>query len=68
MTKNVIETAAREGIPFDLKTADGRSYRIDDASRLFIASSHVTWVDNECLAHMLSLLTITGVSYLGKQA
>ena len=64
MTRDQITTAKREGIPFEIKMADGRSYMIKDEEQLGIGLTIVTVIDNEDVAHVLPLLTMTGVSYI----
>ena len=66
MTRDVIETAKTEGIPFSIKMADGREYRVDRAEQIHIAKTHVVVIDNRTLPHILPLLTITGLSYLSE--
>jgi hypothetical protein len=67
MTREVIETAKIEGIPFAIKIADGREYRVDRAEQIHIAKTHVVVIDNKTLPHILPLLTITGLSYLDRK-
>jgi hypothetical protein len=64
MTRDVIETAKVEGVPFSIKMADGREYRVDRAEQIHIAKTHVVVIDNKTFPHVLPLLTITGLSYL----
>jgi hypothetical protein len=64
MTREVIVTAKKEGLPFSIKMADGREYRVDRAEQVHIAKTHVVVIDQKTLPHILSLLTITGLSYL----
>jgi hypothetical protein len=64
MTREVIETAKHEGVPFSIKMADGREYRVSRAEQIHIAKTHVVVIDNRTLPHILPLLTITGLSYL----
>jgi hypothetical protein len=64
MTRDVIETAKNEGIPFSIKMADGREYRVNRAEQVHIAKTHVVVIDSRTLPHILPLLTITGLSYL----
>ena len=64
MTRDVIETAKKEGLPFSIKMADGREYRVDRAEQVHIAKTHVVVIDQKTLPHILPLLTITGLSYL----
>jgi hypothetical protein len=63
MTRDVIETAKLEAIPFSIKMADGRQYRVDRAEQIHIAKTHVVVIDQKTLPHILPLLTITGLSY-----
>ena len=63
MTRDVFETAKLEGIPFSIKMADGREYRVDRAEQIHIAKTHVVVIDQKTLPHILPLLTITGLSY-----
>ncbi|HTG43280.1 MAG TPA: hypothetical protein VK633_01990 [Verrucomicrobiae bacterium] len=64
MTREVIETAKAEGLPFSIKMADGRHYRINRAEQIHIAETHVVVIDDRTLPHVLPLLTITGLRYL----
>jgi hypothetical protein len=64
MTREVIETAKKEGVPFSIKMADGREYPIPSADRIHIAKTHVVVIDDNTFPHILPLLTITGLSYL----
>ena len=64
MTREVIETAKREGVPFSIKMADGREYRVNRAEQIHIARTHVVVIDEKILPHLLPLLTITGLTYL----
>lgn len=64
MTKDVIETAVREGLPFAIRMADGREYVVTEREQVHFGKSHVLVVDAKALPHVLPLLTITGVSYL----
>jgi hypothetical protein len=64
IAKEQIEIALREGIPFSIKMADGPEYRVDNSNQVHIADTHLIFADQRTLAHMLPLLTITGVSYL----
>ena len=64
MTREVIETAKKEEVPFAIKMADGREYRVDRSEQIHIAKTHVVIIDQETLPHVLPLLTITGLTYL----
>jgi hypothetical protein len=67
MTRDVIDTAKKEGVPFSIEMADGREYRVDRAEQIHIAKTHVVVIDNKTLPHILPLLTITGLSYLAQK-
>jgi hypothetical protein len=60
--KKAIETALRE-IPFTIHMADGRSYRVTDKARLVSGPSHIVFVDEIFVPHMIPYLTITGINY-----
>jgi hypothetical protein len=64
MTRDVIETAKKEGLPFSIRMADGREYRVDRSEQIHIAKTNVVVIDQKILPHILPLLTITGLSYL----
>ena len=64
MTRDVIETAKKEGISFSIKMADGREYRVNRAEQIHVARTHVVVIDERTFPHILPLLTISGLSYL----
>jgi len=64
MTRAQIETALKEGIPFQVKMADGEKYDITDRLQVAIGGSTVVIVDAQGVAHILPLLTMTGITYL----
>jgi hypothetical protein len=64
MTRDVLETAAREGVPFVIKMADGEKYRVDGRDRIIVGNTRVVVMDDKDIPHVLPLLTMTGVSYL----
>ena len=64
MTRDLIETAKREGVPFSIKMADGREYRVNRADQIHIAKTHVVVIDEKVIPHLLPLLIITGLTYL----
>ena len=67
MTRDAIETAVREGIPFVINMADGRQHTVTDKSKIAWGSTRVVVLDDRDLPHMLPLLTMTGISYLPKE-
>ena len=63
MTRDVLETAAREGVPFLIKMADGEKYRVSSRDRIIVGKSRVVVMDDKDIPHVLPLLTMTDVSY-----
>jgi hypothetical protein len=64
MTRDVLETAAREGVPFVIKMADGGKYRVNARDRIIVGNTRVVVMDDKDIPHVLPLLAMTGVSYL----
>ena len=64
MTRDVLETAACEGVPFVIKMADGEKYRVNARDRIIVGNTRVVVMDDKDIPHVLPLLTMTGVSYL----
>ena len=62
MTHAQIEVAINEGIPFVIKMADGKSYRVENRNAIALGKTAVVVIEND-LAHWLPLLTMTGVTY-----
>lgn len=64
MTRDTIDTAVREGLPCVINIADGKSYEVREARKIAIGQTRVVVLDDRDLPHVLSLLTMTGISYL----
>jgi hypothetical protein len=64
MTRDVLETAVREGIPFLIRMADGEKYEIRARDRIIVGSTRLMLMDEQEIPHVLPLLTMTGVTYL----
>jgi hypothetical protein len=64
VTRDHVETAIREGIPFVVKMADGRQYEVTDKHSIALGGAYIMLVDKDDLPHVLPLLTMTGISYL----
>jgi hypothetical protein len=64
MTRDHLVTAKREGIPFEINMADGRTYRVKDPEDILVRKTTVIVMDDKDCPHILPLLTMTGVSYL----
>ena len=66
MTRDTIETAVREGIPFVINMADGKSYEVREQYKIALGAARVVVLDERDLPHILPMLTMTGISYLPK--
>jgi hypothetical protein len=64
MTRDQIQTAINEGIPFEIKMADGEKYSVREKFQIAVGRTSVAVFDEKDLAHILPLLTMTGISYL----
>jgi len=64
MTRDKIQTAINEGIPFLIKMADGEKYEVTDRYRVALGRTTVIVVGKNDMPHVLPLLTMTGISYL----
>jgi hypothetical protein len=64
MTRNQIQTAINEGIPFLIKMADGEKYEVAHSSQIALGQTYVVVVTKDDLPHLLPMLTMTGISYL----
>jgi hypothetical protein len=67
MTKDQIQTAIKEGLPFLIRMADGERYKVTDSYRIALGRTFVIVVGDDDLPHILPLLTMTGISYLKPQ-
>ena len=68
MTRDQVQTAIREGIPFVIKMADGEKYEVSDRYSVALGKTTVVVISEDGLAHVLPLLTVTGISYLKKRS
>lgn len=64
MTRDHVLTAIKEGVPFQIKMADGEKYEVTDAHRIAVGRTTAVVMDKNDLPHILPLLTMTGISYL----
>ena len=64
MTRDVLETAIREGLPFVIKMADGGKYEVRDAHSIALGAARVVVMDAQGIPHVLPMLTMTGLTYL----
>ena len=63
MTRDHVESAIREGIPFTIKMADGEKYEVVDRYKVALGKTTVIVVGADDMPHILPLLTMTGISY-----
>jgi hypothetical protein len=63
MTRDKVQTAIREGIPFVIKMADGKKYEVADPYKIALGRTTVIILGNDDMPHILPLLTMTGISY-----
>jgi hypothetical protein len=64
MTRDQIDIAIKEGIPFEIKMADGEKYKVTERNRIALGRTNVIVVGEEDMPHVLPMLTMTGISYL----
>lgn len=64
MTRDKIQTAIDEGIPFLIKMAGGEKYEVADRYRIALGKTTVIVMGKDDMPHILPLLTMTGISYL----
>jgi hypothetical protein len=64
MTRDKIQTAINEGIPFLIRMADGEKYEVTDRYRIALGKTAVIVVGKNDMPHVLPLLTMTGISDL----
>ena len=67
MTRDQLQTAIREGVPFVIKMADGEKYEVADRYRVALGKTSVIVVGDDDMPHILPLLTMTGISYSRKR-
>jgi hypothetical protein len=64
MTRDQIQTAINEGLPFEIRMADGAKYTVREQYQVAVGRTSVAVFDDKDLAHILPLLTMTGITYL----
>lgn len=64
MDRNIIETAIREGTPFEIEMASGTRIKVNRKEDALLRQSYLIVVDEQDSPHVLPLLTMTGVHYL----
>jgi hypothetical protein len=64
MTREYVEMAIEEGVPFEINMADGKSCRVNDESSIALIGNTAVIVVEDALPRILPLLTVTGISCL----
>ena len=64
MTRDKIQTAINQGIPFLIRMADGEKYEVADRHQVALGKTTVIVVGKNDMPQVLPLLTMTGISYL----
>ena len=64
MTKDQLQVAIAEGIPFVIKMADGEKYPVTDRYKIALGRTSVVVLGDNDMPHILPLITMTGISYL----
>lgn len=64
MTRDQVQMAIKEGIPFEIRMADGARYKVREPHQVAVGRTSVVVFDERDLAHILPLLTMTGITYL----
>lgn len=66
MTRKQLEAVIEEGVPFSIKLADGRSYRVPHRDYVSLPPKNATVAvvyEDDGTVHVLPLLTMTGLTY-----
>ncbi|MEK0448984.1 MAG: hypothetical protein RL088_1252 [Verrucomicrobiota bacterium] len=66
MTRKQLETVIEEGVPFEIRLADGRSYSIPHPDYVSLPPKNATVAvvyEDDGTVHVLPLLTMTGLTY-----
>lgn len=58
--------AINEGLPFKIRMADGAAYQVREPYQVALGRTSVAVFDDNDLAHILPLLTMTGLTYYKK--
>lgn len=68
MDRRLVETALREGVPFEIETAGGSRVRVTDARNTVLGKTHFVVIDEDDLPHVVPLLTMSAIHYLPQSA
>ena len=64
MTRDALQIALLKGLPFMINMADGKSYEVREPWKIAVGRTRVVVLDDRDLPHVLSMLTMTDISYL----
>ena len=69
MDRRVVETALREGVPFEIETAGGSKIKVSNERNTILRGTYLVVVDEEqdC-PHVIPLLTMASINYLPQTA
>ena len=69
MERRVVETALREGVPFEIETAGGSKIKVSNERNTILRGTYLVVVDEEhdC-PHVIPLLTVASINYLPQTA
>lgn len=62
MTRDQIQMAIKEGVPFEIRMADGEKYKVREPYQIAIGKTSVVVFDDKDLAPILPILTMTGIT------
>ena len=66
MTRDQVAMAVKEGIPFLIRMADGQKYEVVENHQVALGKTSIA-VFKDDVAHILPLLTMTGITYLSRK-
>jgi hypothetical protein len=64
MTRDQIHMALKKGVSFEIRMADGEKYKVREPFQVAVGRTSVVVFDDKDLAHILPMLTMTGIMYL----
>ena len=67
MIRHSRRSPARGGIPFVINMADSKSYGVCEARKIWTGTTRVVVRDDCDLAHLLPMLTMTGIGSLPEE-
>jgi len=64
MTRDRIQTASDEGIPFVIRMADGEKDKVSDRHRVALGRTNAIVLGETDMPHVLPLLTMAGIRHV----